>query len=68
MKVYIVIETCEDSIDFDPIKGVYATWEGAKEHLDELAEYCGIELKDEAFEFTDDSGYYAGIEEHGVEP
>jgi len=67
MKVYIVIERCEDSyMDFNPIKNVYRDREDAKEHLDELVEYFDSEmiLTSEEFEFYDeDTGYYVGIEE-----
>ena len=64
MKVYIVIERCEDSIDFNPIKNVYYTWEDAKENLDDLVEYFGATLTNDEYEFYDESsGYYAGIEE-----
>jgi hypothetical protein len=70
MKVYIVIERCEDSyMDFNPIKNVYSSREDAKEHLAELVEYfdSGLVLDDEEFEFYDeDTGYYVGIEEWTV--
>jgi len=70
VKVYIVIERCEDSyMDFNPIKNVYSSREDAKEHLAELVEYfdSGLVLDDEEFEFYDeDTGYYVGIEEWTV--
>lgn len=68
MKVYIVIERCEDPfIDFNPIKNVYYTREDAKEHLDDLVEYYGATLTSDEFEFHDEeTGLYAGIEEWTV--
>ena len=67
MKVYIVVERCDDLMDFNPINAVYYEWQDARNHLDELADYYGYELDDSAFEFfSEDDGYYAGIEEHEV--
>ena len=69
MKVYVVYVTHAGlNIDHNPVKGIYDSVEKAKQHFDDLVDYCGTVPSEDDFQYYhEDSSTYIAIEEWSVE-